>query len=112
MIVFRALWAADRIAMRQALESAVAGRPPHKPQSQALLVPVARAMGQVQEIMDRGGPQAVKDLWRAGLPMALAGRVAAFFAPLSPDQRGVAAVLTLVLAMFAALAISAALVFA
>ena len=51
------------------------------------------------EVMDRAGPQAVKDLWRAGLPMALAGWVATFFSPLSPDQRGLAAVFTLALGL-------------
>ena len=98
-IVFRALWSSDQTAMRQALESVTAGRRPDKPQSQASLGPVVRAMGQVHEVMDRAGPQAVSDLWRAGLPMALAGRVATFFSPLAPDQRGVAAVLTLAVGM-------------
>jgi thiol-disulfide isomerase/thioredoxin len=108
IIVFRSLWASDQKAVRQALESAVAGRTPDKTQSQALLIPVARAMGQVQEVMDRAGPQAVKDLWRAGLPMALAGRVATIFSPLSRDQRGVAAVLTLALGMVLVLGLIAA----
>ena len=56
-------------------------------------------MGLVQEVMERAGPQAVKDMWWAGLPMALAARVATFFPQLSPDQRGVAAVLTLAFGM-------------
>ena len=60
---------------------------------------MTRAMGRVQEVMERGGPTAVKDLWLAGFPMALAGRVATLFSPLSPDQRGIAAVLTLALSM-------------
>ena len=99
IIVFRSLWASDKKALRQAVESVAAGRKPDPSESQALFGPVARAMGQVQEVMDRAGPQAVKDLWRAGLPMALAGRVATFFSPLSPDQRGLAAVVTLALGM-------------
>ena len=103
IILFRSLWAADRDAMRQALAAAAAGRAPERKQSETLLGPVIRAMGQVQEVMNRGGPQAVGDLWRAGFPMALAGRVATFFTPLSPDQRGIAAVLTLALGMLAAL---------
>ncbi len=94
-ILFRSLWAADRDAIRQALDAAAAGRVPVRQQSNALIGPVVRAMGKVQEVMERGGPQAVRDLWRAGFPMALAGRVATFFSPLSPDQRGIAAVLTL-----------------
>ncbi len=67
----------------------------NKVQGTALIGPVARAMGQVYEVMERGGRQAVKDLWRAGFPMALAGKLATFFTPLSPNQRGIVAVLTL-----------------
>ena len=94
-ILFRSLWAADRDAIRQALDAAAAGRVPIRQQSNALIGPVVRAMGKVQEVMERCGPQAVRDLWRAWFPMALAGRVATLFSPLSPDQRGIAAVLTL-----------------
>ncbi len=111
VIIFRSLWASDQKAVRQALESAVAGRTLDKSQSQALFLPVARAMGQVQEVMERAGPQAVKDLWRVGLPMALAGRVATFFSPLSRDQRGVAAALTLALGMLLVLGLMTAWLF-
>jgi hypothetical protein len=111
-ILFRSLWAADRDAMREALDAAAAGRVPERKQSEALIGPVTRAMGQVQEVMERGGPQAVRDLWRAGFPMALTGRVATLFTPLSPDQRGIAAVLTLALVMLIALGVLGAWVFA
>ena len=111
IIVFRSLWASDQNAMRQALESAAAGRRPDKPQSQALFGPVVRAMGQVQEVMDRAGPQAAKDLWRGALPMALAGRMATFFSPLPPEQRGFAAVLTLALGMLLVLGLIGAWLF-
>ena len=94
-IVFRSLWAADYAALRQALNDAVAGRALLHTQSTKLIGPVARAMGMVQEVMQRGGPQAVSDLWRAGLPMAMAGFVASYYKPLSRDNRGIAAVLTL-----------------
>jgi thiol-disulfide isomerase/thioredoxin len=112
IILFRSLWAADQDALRQALAAAAAGRAPERKQSETLLGPVIRAMGQVQEVMKRGGPQAVSDLWRAGFPMALAGRVATFFTLLSPDQRGIAAVLTLALGMLAALGMLGAWFFA
>jgi len=94
-IIFRSLWAADRDALHQALGAVVAGRAPESDQSEALIGPVIRAMGKVQEVMERGGPHAIRDLWRAGFPMALAGCVATLFSPLAPDQRGIAAVLTL-----------------
>jgi peroxiredoxin len=99
VILFRSLWAADRDALCQALAEAAAGQTLRRKQSVKLIGPVTRAMGHVQAVMERGGPQAVKDLWLAGFPMALAGRVATLFSPLSPDQRGIAAVLTLALGM-------------
>lgn len=104
-ILFRSLWAADGDALHEALAAAAAGRQLAKKQSLALLGPVARAMGQVQAVMERGGPQAVSDLWRGGFPMALAGRLATLFSGFSPDQRGIAAVLTLLLFMLIIMAI-------
>ena len=98
-ILFRSLWAADYDALRDALDDAADGRALRKTQSNKLLGPVVRAMGMVREVMERGGPQSVRDLWLAGFPMALAGRVATLFKPLGPDQRGIAAVLTLALGM-------------
>jgi glutaredoxin-related protein len=108
IIVFRSLWASDREALRHAVESTADGKNPHKSESQALIGPVSRAMGHVQEVMERAGPQAVSDLWLAGLPMALAGRIATIFSPLSPDQRGLAAVLTMAVLMLGSLAIAGA----
>ena len=111
-IVFRSLWAADYAALSQALDAVVAGRTPEKDQSTTMIVPVARAMGHVQAVMERGGPQAVRDLWRGGFPMAAAGRLATLFSSLTPDQRGIAAVLTLALGMLAALSLLGGWVFA
>jgi hypothetical protein len=104
-ILFRSLWAADYGALREALAAAANDREFSTQQSSRMIVPVARAMGHVQAVMERGGPQAVRDLWIGGLPMALAGRIATLFRPLAPNQRGVAAVVTLALTMMAALAI-------
>jgi thiol-disulfide isomerase/thioredoxin len=102
-ILFRSLWAADYGALHLALEDATDGKALRRTQSTRLFSPVVRAMGRVREVMRRGGPQAERDLWRAALPMALAGLVATWFGPLSPDQRGIAAVLTLAIGMIVAL---------
>jgi thiol-disulfide isomerase/thioredoxin len=107
-ILFRSLWAADRDALRKALAAAKTGHNLATNQSVRLIGPVVRAMGQVQEVMERGGPQAVKDLWRSGFPMALAGRIATLFTPLTPDQRGIASVVTLATVSIATLAVFAA----
>jgi len=111
-VLFRSLWAADYGALHQALDDAASGRAMISTQSTRLLGPVVRAMGRVQEVMERGGPQAVSDLWRAGFPMALAGRIAMLFKSLSPDQQGVAAVLTLAAGMLVTVGLIAHLVFA
>ena len=103
-ILFRSLWAADKAPLRVALEATSLGQIPEKKQSESLVGPVIRAMGKVQEVMKLGGPQAVRDLWRAAFPMALTGWVATLFSPLSPDQRGIAAVLSLTVGTSAILA--------
>ena len=100
-ILFRSLWASDYCALRNALDAAANGRTPTMRQSVRMMGPVIRAMGHVQEVMTRGGPQAVRDLWLAGFPMALAGRIATLFSALSPDRRGIAGVVTLALSMLA-----------
>ncbi len=110
-ILFRSLWAADYDALHQALDDAASGRAMISTQSTKLLGPVVRAMGRVQEVMERGGPQAVSDLWRAGFPMALAGRIATLFKSLLPDQRGIAAVLTLAAGMLVTVGVIAGFVF-
>jgi len=110
IILFRSLWAADYAAIQHALEAVTSGQALQQQQSVKMIGPVSRAMGHVQEVMERGGPQAVKDLWRAGFPMALAGRIAPLFVPLSPNHRGIAAVLTLALAATALLWVLVALI--
>jgi thiol-disulfide isomerase/thioredoxin len=105
-IIFRSLWASDYRALRDALDAAANGQTPKTMQSVKIMGPVIRAMGHVQEVMTRGGPQAVRDLWLAGFPMALAGRIATLFSSLAPDKRGIAAVTTLVLSMLAAIGLS------
>ncbi len=97
LIVFRSLWASDFTALRQALDYVASGKTPSKSESTTLFSPVFKAMGRVQEVMDRAGPQASNDLWRAAFPMAVAGRIAPLFTNLSHDRRGVAAVLALCL---------------
>ena len=99
VIVFRSLWASDQMALHQALESVANGKRPARSESTTLLVPVIRAMGYVQEVMERAGPQAVRDLWWSAFPMALAGRLATVFATASHARRGIYAVITLALSI-------------
>ena len=48
-----------------------------------------------EESIPESNLQASKELWRVGFAVALGGRIATFFTPLAPKQRGVAAVLAL-----------------
>lgn len=100
-IVFRSIWASDDKSLAHALDDLVNDKPQRKTQSQKMFLPVAKAMGHVYEVMHRGGSQAVRDLWIAGFPMALAGQLATLFQPLSRDLRGIASVSTLGVSMFA-----------
>lgn len=99
-VVFRSLWASDEKALTQALDNLLHDNPQHKTQSQKMFVPVVKAMGHVYEVMQRGGPQAMRDLWLAGFPMALAGRLATLFQPLPKDARGIVSVSILGIVMF------------
>ena len=105
-MLFRS-WASDYNALHQALDAVSSGQAPPAKQSTKMMGPVARAMGHVQEVMKRGGPQAARDLWLAGFPMALAGSIATLFSPLSPDERGIAAALVLALGMLATIGLVA-----
>ena len=109
-ILFRSLWAADYGALHLALEDAADGKALRRTQSTRLFGPVVRAMGMVREVMRRGGPQAQRDLWRAAFPMALTGLIATWFGTLSPDRRGIAAVLTLTIGVIAVLGLLSAVV--
>jgi len=110
-ILFRSLWASDYDALCKALRAVASDQAPPAEQSTKMIGPVARAMGHVQKVMKRGGPQAVRDLWLAGFPMALAGRIATLFSPLSPDQRGIVAVLVLAFVMLTSIGLLAAWAF-
>lgn len=73
IILFRSLWAADHDALSTALDSVLVGKTLERKQSDSFIAPVMKAIAQVQDVMNRGGPQAVRDLWKAFFPMALAG---------------------------------------
>lgn len=87
LLVFRALWSSDG-RLRGALEAVVTGKPQPKAESTAMLRPMTRAIGSVDEVISDAGRGARRDLWRSALPMALAGGVAARFSFLEPGARG------------------------
>ena len=94
-VAFRALWAGDEHALRQVLDSVSTGRAAAKPQSRAMLKPMARGIGYFHEVLKAAGPQAQRDMLLAAPPIALAGKIANLFRPLSKNQRGAAALITI-----------------
>lgn len=104
-VAFRSHWARDERSLRSALTSVVNGSAPDRAHSGSMLGPVAKAMGSVDQVMHKAGPQAKKDLWLSGVPMAMAGKVAKVFGFSNPDHRGIAAVVSLGVGMVAIAAI-------
>ena len=62
-----------------------------------MVLPVARAMGSLEDVLGRAGQPAWRDVWRSGFPIAIAGKLARLFRPLLPGNRGIASVVTLAL---------------
>ena len=79
IILFRSLWAADYDALQTALNATLTGETLERQQSDSFIGPVMKSVAHVQAVMTRGGPQAVRDLWRAFFPMALAAWVTVWF---------------------------------
>lgn len=75
-LVFRALWSTDERALRAAVDAVANGQAPARPESTAMAQPMMRALGQIDEVVGRGGPSARHDLRHSALPMAVAGRLA------------------------------------
>ncbi|MEU3251476.1 TlpA disulfide reductase family protein [Streptomyces sp. NPDC006997] len=89
-ITFRAHWANDETALRQALEqtasgSAVPGR------SRAMAGPLLRAVGHLPGIVTAAGSRTGHDVWRAAPPLAVLGALSRLFPHLPTDRRGPAA---------------------
>lgn len=94
-IVFRALWAGDVHGLREAIGAVIDGRQPRKSESRRRLVPMARGIGMMGEVLESSGPRATRDLWRVAPPMAVIAKVADLYRPLPPAWRTAAAVATI-----------------
>ncbi len=88
VISFRSLFATDERSLHEALTAIVTGKDLTKSQSQAMFRPMARSFGYIQEVLGRAGPQAKRDMWRAGPPFVIAGLVAGLFSSLALEKRG------------------------
>jgi hypothetical protein len=97
-IVFRALWAGDERALRGALVAVAHGERPPEAESRRRLVPMAKGMGEMREILHQAGPRAERDIWRAAPPMGVTAWTASLFRPLPPQWRTVAALASFAIA--------------
>lgn len=68
VILYRSLWAGDVKGLRKALERVANGERPSPDESHRRLVPMARGLGTMRETLQRSGPRAQRDLWRAAPP--------------------------------------------
>lgn len=91
ILAFRSLWASDHNGLRSALAAVARGRSPRASESRAMVAPMARALGFIDEVIDRAGPSARRDLWRSVFPMAIAAWMTKGVAFVHPARRGAAA---------------------
>ena len=78
-ILFRAHWANDTKALAEALEAAAAGLPLRRSKSRGLIRPVWPTVRYIAPVLDRAGPGAWRDMWRAAPPMAAIAYLLRFF---------------------------------
>ncbi len=97
-VLFRSLWARDESAIARALAEVSEGTKPTKRQSVSMVPQVMRAIGYVNETMDRAGPQAHRDLVLSAPPMEVAGRTADLLRLLPRDFRGPASMMLIMAA--------------
>ncbi|MBA3623178.1 MAG: redoxin domain-containing protein [Methylibium sp.] len=105
LIVFRSLWAGDESGLRMALQSVARGEHPDPNESQRRLMPMARGIGAMREMLQHSGPRAKRDLWRSAPPMAVVAWLADLYRPLRREWRTFAAMATLGVATAAVISI-------
>lgn len=94
VIVYRSLWAGDVSSLRKALRTVARWERPRPEESHRRLVPMARGLGTMRDMLQQAGPRAKRDLWRAAPTMVAVAWVAGWYRPLPPEWRTVAAVAT------------------
>lgn len=106
-IIFRSLWGSDERGLRDALQSASAGRPLKRMQSSALIAPLGIGLGFFAPILARSGKRAKRELLIAAPPVAMFAALASSLRLLPVSRRGTAALaLVASLTLFTALAIT------
>jgi hypothetical protein len=86
-IAFRTLWSNDERVLRTALQAMVTGRSDHPFERERRLVPIARGLTRVDEVVRAAGPGAVADLRREAPLVYAAAEVAWVWRTLTPLGR-------------------------
>jgi hypothetical protein len=102
-VAFRALCSNLEQVLRQGLDAIVSTQPLPIGQNEAVAIPMVKGMGMMDEVLNLAGEEAKQDLLRELPTVYLLVRLAAWFRPLPPLGRGVAALATSVLGMIAVL---------
>lgn len=89
-LAFRTIWASDTGSLQAALDAVSQGRQPKRRSSSAMARPMMVALGSIDPVVATAGSSAQRDLWRAMAPLALMGKAANLFGPLSAGARGAA----------------------
>jgi len=93
-VAFRVLWSNDGRSLRKGLKAVLSGRSGER---RPKVVPMLAGMGSMPESLERSGPTAKRDVLRQAPPMYFMAQIAKQFRPLSPLQRGVATLATVML---------------
>jgi hypothetical protein len=86
-IAFRTLWSNDEAVLRSALRAVAAGRPDHPFERERRVLPMARGLAHVDEVVRAAGPAAVDDLRREAPLVYAAAEVAWVWRTLTPLGR-------------------------
>lgn len=87
-IRFRAQWANDTRGLAEALEAMVTGNAMRRENLAHTAPNLVRSLGYIDEVLDRAGPQARRDLWRSAPPMAAMAALTKLLPTISPAKRG------------------------
>jgi hypothetical protein len=86
-VAFRTLWSNDERVLAAALEALAAGRPDHPFERERRVVPFARSLARVDEVVRAAGPSALEDLRRETPLVFAAAEVAWAWRALTPVGR-------------------------
>lgn len=105
MIRFRAQWANDTRGLEKALKAMVTGATLRREDLARTVPNLVRSLGYIDEVLDRAGPQAKRDLWRSAPPMAAMAMLTKLLPTVPSARRGLVIVALIVIALTGGIAL-------